>query len=108
MPDERQYCPRCGWAGEPVTVTPGSYHMEIVLWICFLAPGLLYSLWRLHQRHQACPSCHSSALIPAQSPAARASMQALGIPPAPPPAKVRPSKAAYGLGHALGRLFRRQ
>ena len=48
------------------TVTKGSILMEIILWLCFLVPGLIYSLWRITTRHQACHKC-GGPIIPADS-----------------------------------------
>lgn len=50
----------------------GSGFLEIVLWFCFLIPGLIYSLWRGSSRKYVCPSCSSAGLIPSDSPVARA------------------------------------
>ena len=64
-------CTNCLYQGDPKSVTPGSIIIELFLWLCFLLPGLLYSLWRLSARHKACPSCGAKNMIPVNSPAAR-------------------------------------
>jgi hypothetical protein len=61
-------CPACGTRGEPRTITRGSLLIEIVLWLCFVVPGLIYTLWRLTTRQQGCPSCEQSGMIPVDSP----------------------------------------
>lgn len=71
-PDSHRYCLRCGYTGEPTTVTPGSILIELVLWLFMIVPGLVYSLWRINRRHDACPKCGSADLIPADSPRALA------------------------------------
>ena len=65
---DHRICPRCGWAGLPCSSTPGSFFIEIVAWLAFIVPGLIYSLWRLSARHKACPECGESALVPITSP----------------------------------------
>lgn len=75
QPDLR-WCPNCGSVGEPRTVTKGSMGIEALLWLCFLFPGLLYSIWRLSTRHRACPSCGAPNMVPVDSPRARAALQA--------------------------------
>jgi len=56
-------CPNCGTIGNPTTVTKGSFIMELALWLCFLVPGLIYSLRRLTTRYNnACPKCKSVML----------------------------------------------
>lgn len=69
--DCRMVCPSCGTCGEPKTVTPGSIGIEIVLWLCLLIPGLVYSIWRMSAKYDACPACGQRALIPANSPNGR-------------------------------------
>ena len=55
----------------PVSITPGSFRVEVLLWICFLIPGLIYSLCRIASRYQGCPVCGASHQIPLESPAGR-------------------------------------
>jgi hypothetical protein len=61
-------CKDCGTTGKPGRVTRGSLLIEIVLWLCFLIPGILYSLWRLTTKHKACKACGSQNLVPLSSP----------------------------------------
>jgi len=62
-------CIRCGFHGQPMKVTKGSFGVELLLWLFFCLPGLIYSIWRLTSRYDACPSCLApSSMIPANSP----------------------------------------
>lgn len=61
-------CPNCGTVGTPKTVTRGSIFIEIILWLCFLVPGVIYSIWRLTTRHKACRACGAPNLVPLSSP----------------------------------------
>ncbi len=61
-------CTSCGYVGLPKKITKGSIIIELFLWLCFLAPGLIYSLWRLTSRHEACPKCKHDSMIPIDSP----------------------------------------
>lgn len=70
VPDSHMFCADCGHQGAPVSSTPGSMAIEVVLWLFFLIPGLVYSLWRLNKRHPVCSSCGSGSLIPPNSPKA--------------------------------------
>lgn len=66
-------CTRCGHVGSTGTETPGNLLIEIILWLFFLIPGLIYSIWRISKRHHVCRSCGVGAgLIPATSPNAGA------------------------------------
>jgi len=54
---EKISCPECGYQGKPSTVTRGSFAIEIILWLCYLLPGVIYSLWRLSTRCYVCRQC---------------------------------------------------
>jgi hypothetical protein len=61
-------CSNCGTIGKPKTITKGSILIEIALWLCFLIPGLIYSIWRHTTRTNGCRSCSGANLIPLNSP----------------------------------------
>jgi len=62
-------CPNCGYIGRRKTVTRGGCFIELVLWLFFLLPGLLYSVWRLSSKYKVCPHCESeAAFVPVSSP----------------------------------------
>lgn len=50
-------CTNCGYEGEPKISTPGSCLMELILWLFFLVPGVIYSFWRLGNKKPVCPKC---------------------------------------------------
>ena len=102
-------CTKCGYVGDPKTITKGSLAVEIVLWLCFLLPGLIYSVWRISSRVDGCPTCGNLSLIPRDSPIAQQFLRenlpdklVVRTEPIRPP-----SGAALGMGHALGRFVRR-
>ena len=61
-------CTQCGHIGKPKTRTKGSILIEIVLWLLFIIPGVLYSLWRLISREEVCPKCGAPNMIPSDTP----------------------------------------
>lgn len=61
-------CSACGAMGKTKTITRGSLLIEIILWLCFLVPGLIYSIWRHTTRHDGCAVCGAEQLIPVSSP----------------------------------------
>jgi hypothetical protein len=61
-------CTRCGHQGNPTSETPGSFILEVFLWLMFIVPGVIYSLWRLSKRRKVCRSCGSPELVPLDSP----------------------------------------
>ncbi|HAF43462.1 MAG TPA: hypothetical protein DCK83_00575 [Gallionellaceae bacterium] len=64
-------CPNCGTRGTPKSVTGGSMGIEIVLWLCFIVPGLIYSLWRLSSKKDGCPACGMPNMIGVETPNGR-------------------------------------
>lgn len=70
-PTGNMICPACGSRGEPAMRIRGSLGIEIVLWLCLLVPGLIYSLWRLTTRHPVCPACAQPGMIPIDTPVGR-------------------------------------
>lgn len=68
---QKFYCQDCGALTAGVTRARGSTLVELILWLTFLLPGLIYSVWRLSTKHEACEYCHSPRLIPSNSPRAR-------------------------------------
>ncbi len=65
---KQMVCTQCGTVGTPIKITKGSLGMEIVLWLMFLIPGAIYSVWRLTSRYEGCPSCKGPNLVPVDSP----------------------------------------
>lgn len=62
-------CTQCGGHGHPKRVTKGSMGIELILWICFIVPGVIYSVWRLTSKFDACPYCGAAqSMIPLNSP----------------------------------------
>jgi hypothetical protein len=74
------FCTTCGHEGAAKMRTKGSIGIEILLWLCFLVPGLIYSLWRISSRHAVCASCGARTLVPTDSPMAKAQRRALDGP----------------------------
>lgn len=66
-------CTNCGTQAKPKKIVKGSMGLEILLWICFIIPGLIYSLWRSTSaaRYQVCPSCGAPNMVKLDSPIAK-------------------------------------
>ena len=99
-------CTACGHVGTTKTITKGHFALEVVLWLCFLVPGFIYSVWRHTSRYEACPVCGNQNLLPKTAPMAQKFLKEN----LPEKLVIRqevarpPSKAAQSAGHALGRL----
>lgn len=64
-------CRSCEHVGPGRRHTRGHILIEIILWLCFLVPGLIYTIWRLTTRADVCAVCGSHDVIPADTPAGR-------------------------------------
>lgn len=64
----KKVCSNCGYHGEPKRVTKGNFFIELILWLCLLIPGIIYSIWRLSSRYDACPKCGAPNMVPEGSP----------------------------------------
>jgi ribosomal protein S27AE len=63
----KKICTQCHYIGKEVSHTKGTFLMEIVLWIFFIVPGMVYSMWRLSTREKVCPQCGQRTMIPVTS-----------------------------------------
>lgn len=92
-------CRDCGSVATPVCKTRGAFLIELILWLCFLVPGLIYSVWRLSTRYDACGACGGVHLVPIDSPVGAKLAAENGYAPV-----VRQS-GAEAFGRSLGRMF---
>ena len=67
----QKMCLQCGSIGNTKRFMKGSVLTELFLWLFFLLPGLIYSIWRHSTVAQVCSKCGSSNVIPLDSPVAR-------------------------------------
>jgi len=105
----RLLCRNCGWNGDqPAAETPGSFRIELLLWLILIVPGLIYSLWRISTRRDVCPLCRSHELLPADSPIGRKLAAELGLEMSLAAPVSAPAARAVALGRKLGRMFRRR
>jgi len=72
-----KYCLDCDFVGPPEQFKPGTLQMELVLWLLFLVPGVIYSLWRLSARSERCAKCGNKRIVPMDSPVAQAALRRL-------------------------------
>lgn len=61
-------CTSCGFSGRPQRKAKGSFLIEIVLWLFFILPGIVYSAWRLTSNYSVCPKCENATMIPTDTP----------------------------------------
>ena len=107
LPRHTKICKQCGTLNETGDALPGSGWIELILWLCYLIPGLIYSIWRRAKRNAACSACSSRELVQVGTPVGSRLLQQyhpdvevsssgqLQIPTkkSPPPSGVRIAKA---------------
>ena len=68
-------CATCGHMGPTKSHTRGTIVIEIILWLMFLIPGLIYSVWRLSTRRRVCAACGGATLVPPDTPTGKRLLQ---------------------------------
>lgn len=97
-------CAKCGSIGDTTKTTPGSIWIELILWLCLLIPGLIYSFWRISKRHEACGKCGSPDVIPIESPVGRKIAAETNQQSADAPLISRDLSRSIGAGRAIGKM----
>lgn len=65
-------CRDCGAKSKRAAYkTPGSIGVEVLAWLAFIIPGIIYSVWRLSAKKRVCKHCGSERLVPGDSPVGR-------------------------------------
>lgn len=72
----QRICVQCYQTGRPKL--PGSGWIELILWFCYLIPGLLYSIWRRSKGGIICPYCKTPTMVPVHSPAGQSILARIG------------------------------
>ncbi len=54
-------CPNCGYIGKGQV--RGHILIELMLWLVYIIPGLIYSIWRLSAKRTVCPECGYHAML---------------------------------------------
>jgi uncharacterized protein len=107
-------CATCGTRTAGRKATKGSTLIELILWCCFIIPGLIYSVWRLTTRARACHACGATALVPLNTPVGQKLASAHLVPLQSADVRQNGDGTANGnqdawvsRGELLGRLFHR-
>lgn len=59
---QKIYCTHCWYEWKVKTITPGSTIIELILWLCMIIPGLIYSWYRMKSKYCICPKCKSDRI----------------------------------------------
>lgn len=64
-------CKNCGFSSKVKKRLRGNPDIEILLYLCGIIPGIIYTSWRYGKKICQCPHCGSMDMIPADSPLAQ-------------------------------------
>lgn len=67
IPGNVAVCKNCEEIGQVTEKMPGNGWVEIVLYLFWIAPGIVYSVWRRKSKKQVCGSCGSDQLVAAKT-----------------------------------------
>jgi len=69
--DTKIICRDCGENEQAKIITKGNIIIEILLYLFYLVPGIIYTLWRVSNRYPACPNCESKRIVLLESKAGK-------------------------------------
>lgn len=72
-------CTQCGNISKPKLGVKGNGLIEIILWLFFIVPGIIYSIWRRSGQKNVCEKCKSDQVIPVDTPRAKKILEESGI-----------------------------
>ena len=89
----KKICTQCGTVGRPGLHTQGSIFIELFLWLFFILPGVIYSIWRHASRTRGCRACGGGHMVPLDSPVGKKMLAAgaVDITPEPAPQESKPA-----------------
>ena len=72
----RKYvCMECGCQQKPVDAKRGLLVIEIFMWLLYILPGVIYSIWRRVRTQQVCSKCRTPSVVLTSSSRAMAMMR---------------------------------
>ena len=98
----QKICTTCGHVGPPAVCTRGSIFIEIILWLCLIVPGVIYSIWRMGSRYETCAACGNTGIIPLDSPMAKKLAADTGV----DLVAINKKTMSHKLGYMVGRWLR--
>lgn len=60
----RKYlCMECGCQREPIIAKRGFLIIELFMWLMYILPGVIYSIWRRVRTQQVCTNCRTPSIV---------------------------------------------
>lgn len=61
--NKKYLCLECGCQRDPIDAKRGLLVIEIFMWLLYILPGVIYSIWRRVRKHQVCPNCRNPSMV---------------------------------------------
>ncbi len=74
----RKYlCMECGCQRDPIQAKRGFLVVELFMWLLYILPGVIYSIWRRVRTQQICSNCRTPSIVLTSSSRAMGMMRML-------------------------------
>ena len=60
---KKYICMECGCQRDPIDAKRGLLVIEIFMWLLYILPGVIYSIWRRVRKHKVCPNCRNPSMV---------------------------------------------
>jgi len=60
---KKYICMECSCQRDPIWVKRGWLVIEIAMWLLYIIPGVIYSIWRRVRKQQVCPNCLNPGMV---------------------------------------------
>lgn len=60
--NKKYICMECGCQRDPGMAKRGLLIIELFMWLCYIIPGVIYSIWRRVRKQRVCPNCRAPAI----------------------------------------------
>ncbi len=99
---KKYVCMECGCQQEPIMAKRGMLIIELLMWLLYILPGVIYPIWRRVRKHEVCPNCGEPSVVLTSSSRAMKMTRLLNMFPqpmmadSPQPVSGAPSKPVSG------------
>ncbi len=60
---KKYVCMECGCQRDPVDAKRGLLVIEICMWLLYILPGVIYSIWRRVRKQPVCSKCRNPSVV---------------------------------------------
>ncbi len=61
--NKKYICLECGCQRDPIRAKRGLLLIEIFMWLLYILPGVIYSIWRRVRSQEVCPNCLNPSIV---------------------------------------------